>query len=388
MDNVWPILLVIGFLSYCSCVIHHDFKAAYVAEAEELEVIDIEYQFGFLFVDVKVNQKSYRFIIDSGSPTILDDEVVRSCALRLGRKESFVDVGGREGEQNIVIIDSLQFGGLKLKDIRAAEAELGIFDCLQIDGILGANAMRFFDWVIDYQGQQVSVYHKEIPKEDLSGFEGPFELQFSEQLSPYLMGGQVSIEHARVDSVLVDLGSGGSLNLQRRYFGTIADSEDLKWYGGESSIAAFGPRLDTVYWAKSTNVQIGDYIVPEAYVMVDRSYWPSIGNRFLASYNVVLSWHRQQMYLLPIDTTVIPGNRIIGLKHRGDKIVVRAHSGPGPLSAMGISYGDEVLEIDGIESNRITKEQLCEIRLLRRNVSLLVKLSDGKVVDVPEVGLR
>ena len=94
------------------------------------------------------------------------------------------------------------------------------------------------------------------------------------------------------------------------------------------------------------------------------------------------------MYLSHRDTAIMPGTGIMGLKRKGDKIIVRAYSGPGPFSAMGISYGDEVLAIDGKESRSITNEQLCEFRLLERPVSLMIRLSDGVVVEVPGVGLR
>ena len=102
------------------------------------------------------------------------------------------------------------------------------------------------------------------------------------------------------EAVLVDLGSGGSvdLNLPRAI---IADQDALMWFQGTSAITMFGELLDTTYIFETEELKLGDRQMPGSYVFAGSPQWASIGNRFLSSYRVILSWHKQELFLDHID---------------------------------------------------------------------------------------
>ena len=394
MCSRWYILIPAVLLMLYACVAYDTFREGEIVDAENVEIVRFDYEFGFLYLNVEIEEKEYRFIIDSGSPTAIHPRIATAHGLEVEKREKMRDVNGVVRKIDVVVLDHLKFGGVELADIRAGVVDLDVFTCLGIDGFIGANAMRFFDWHIDYENETAILYRNGFPENKLDVYLGPFRLDISQQFSPYLNEGQFKFDSIEFEHALVDIGSGGSVAVMLPHGFPLEGQDDLQWVCGEANIGAFGPATDTSYSFVTDKITIGDYCLPPTTLYSESHIQAALGNGFFDCHTLLLSWHEEAMYLsdaeeLKEGESPEPRREKIGLKMDDDGIVVRAFSGPGKISDLGISCNDKVVSVNGVEATNLSEADLCDLRVMNEAVVLRIKkATDGEVVEVKEVYLR
>ena len=132
--------------------------------ADSIETLEFDFEHGMLFTTVTIETVPYRFIIDSGSPTAIDVAVQDEFDFPKQYKVKFKDAAGLKRRIEIVEIDQLKLGGIVLSAVHAGVTDFSGFKCLNIDGIIGADIMQFFDWEIDYESEIATLHRYGIPK--------------------------------------------------------------------------------------------------------------------------------------------------------------------------------------------------------------------------------
>jgi predicted aspartyl protease len=103
------------------------------------------------------NQGPYRFLLDTGaSNSILSVMVADSLKMPRGRTEKLFSAGG-DVAVTIRMIDALEVGEARLKQVEIAVANFNLLETLQVDGILGSDYLRRFKVSIDYDSQVVQI---------------------------------------------------------------------------------------------------------------------------------------------------------------------------------------------------------------------------------------
>jgi hypothetical protein len=139
-------------------------------------------------VEVAVNGSgSYRFLIDLGSNvTLLRRNVVDASGSTVLVERSTSD---------IVHLRTLTLGSARLEDV-----VVGAYDVLDVDGVLGYNALQHSPFTLDFPGQRLVLHRAALPPPD------------ERSVFSYRLVGRMPFISVRVggDSLLVNLDTGAS----------------------------------------------------------------------------------------------------------------------------------------------------------------------------------
>ena len=131
-----------------------------IVESEYKVVVPFEMRLGLIIVKVKIQGEEYDFLFDTGAPNVVSLELGEKLGLKAAGKSNTTGSQGERHKVEYAIIDTLTIGGLNYLNTTAAIMDLKksvTIDCMELDGILGANVMRNSVWQIDYQKQEMTI---------------------------------------------------------------------------------------------------------------------------------------------------------------------------------------------------------------------------------------
>lgn len=141
-----------------------------------LEIIDMQGDGFHLAIEIIVNNKPARFILDTGaSRTVFDENrisnFIENVALTPNEQLS-TGLGTSDMQSNIVSIDSLVLADLHIYDYQTVAIDMShinqtyeILEMPLIDGVLGGDILSEFKAIIDYENAllKLKYYKKDYP---------------------------------------------------------------------------------------------------------------------------------------------------------------------------------------------------------------------------------
>ncbi len=344
-------LLLVG------CGYQYQLSKGKLKAVSEQEIIPFHFEKDMIFLEVFVNGKKKRFILDSGAPNVIDDDLQKEFNFKEVYSTNFKDASNRSSKLVMVKIDKISFGAIEVKNTVAAVADFSQFSCYNIDGIIGTNIMSFFDWKIDYEQELATLYKSGIPADSLDSFGISIPFFSNLQKSPFF---KLHLGNITFNKVEVDLGSNGGINLQKWNQFDLENYKEKYQIFGETSVGIHGPILDTTLVVEVDNVSFGDYPIPKTLITVKPTSTSKVGNRFLKNYDLLLSWSREAIYLkqnTPLEYD--RDNEILYLGWKEGQLYVKAFT--QDLSEL-VESGDRIIELDGKNTNQISEIDYCEIK--------------------------
>ena len=116
--------------------------------------ISFERPLNLIVIEVEFAGKTRRFLVDSGSPNLIDKSLAEELNLPIVLKRKVTDSNGKVAKLPFSTLDSLTIGSTTYYQTVAVVADLKsipLLSCLEVDGFIGANLMRMGVWQIDYQ---------------------------------------------------------------------------------------------------------------------------------------------------------------------------------------------------------------------------------------------
>jgi predicted aspartyl protease len=174
-------ILLIAILSACGIRSAFILKKTTPPELNEKTVVlnYIENR-SAIILPVKINNKKYRFVYDTGAQaTLISKEIMPrlpadrdDISLKKKSHINITDVRNSVQKLKVSVLDSLQLSpdltytgvGVLVYDFNKTPA----FSCIQIDGVIGTNVIRQNNWKIDFDNHKVEVsgLEKEVKKTD------------------------------------------------------------------------------------------------------------------------------------------------------------------------------------------------------------------------------
>jgi predicted aspartyl protease len=162
-------------------------------------------------VNVKINGKIYKFLVDTGAPTLISNAIFNDLQLKPQMVSTVKDSEGVVSNQNFIIVPSIKLGSLEYKNVGVVVSDLkDAFEigCKGFDGILSAYQMAISVWKFDYSKKEIQIA-RSISSFDLKDFKTiDFMLQ-RPQMTPLV---QVNVLDT-TKIVTYDTGFTGSLEL-------------------------------------------------------------------------------------------------------------------------------------------------------------------------------
>ena len=287
-------LLVLYLLGMSSCT-RTLWTGGKLTEITLEEWIPVEFTDNLLFLEVSINQRPYRFMLDTGAPNVIDQRIAEELGLRVVSSNYVTDSQRQRRRQDIVELGELNFAGQTILNSRAVVADLSHFACTNIDGLIGSNVLHHFDLEIDYQRPAVRFFRNRDTTELKADFPLEFGFEMNAQKTPKI-NAHVGGEERRFS---FDTGSASSITMG----GIKPDELDgvlkSRWIYGQTSRGIFGARTDTTHFALLDEFAFTDYDLrfSRVYATMRSRASNLIGNRFWKNYRVVISWAHRRAFL-------------------------------------------------------------------------------------------
>ena len=378
-DFSFPIFTIIVF-TFFGCSYSAQLKKGRFTQVEATQTIPFDLKHNLLFTTVEINGKKKRFIIDSGAPNVIDKSIQEELGLKTVYKTGIRDISGRAKTLEFVKIDQFQFGDVVVKNTVAAVTDFSVFTCLNIDGILGTNIMSHFDWQLDYQNQEATLYKTSVPDSIIEQYAIATPLILSTQKSPYI---DIKYKKNKKFRTEIDLGSAHGLSLKTWASLNKSDYPN-QWIYGQTSKGIYGALIDTTHYIKTSDFSIESAPLPELIFKTHAKSTSSFGNKFLKHYKVLLSWKNKKLYLNPVtppDTTFSEKEIYFGFDN--EKIIVKNITSKSSFFDQNLKIGNQVLSINGKDVSHITEANYCNLdpNWIKIN-DFEVKLSNDSILQI------
>lgn len=328
---------------------------------------------GLLFVDVIIKEKPYRFILDTGAPTVITKELATQLKLQ---QTPFGPVGDTQGKkQNLssVSLPPVQIGQLTFSAAHAMVADIRaipIFDCWQVDGLLGANLMAKTCIQIDYAARTVRMAHHCSSFPLKRPIRVPFSIRntYTPVIQSLDIGGRI------ITDITLDYGSSNGITLPKKLFTVEELTEAPVYTQGISGTGLYGNSKGRVYYTPGKVPQLGKDNLP---LRLREQKNRLLGTDVLRQFRATIDWKKNILWL-ERQQEGWPEWKVFGfgLEQIGSHLVIGTITVPSSAYKAGLQVGQKILEING---QSVTSNDYCQMS----NALAGMKTID-LVVDSPE----
>jgi predicted aspartyl protease len=343
------------------------------------EEISIEMVYEKMVVPVTINNKTYRFLVDTGAPNIISNELFEELRIKPIRTLGVSDANESTGNLLLTVIEKIQLGSIHYKNTVALVSDLKnhpALGCYNIDGFIGSNLLKNSVVKFDLSNKKM-ILTDDSKKLNLNS--KPIKLKLiGAQKSPYV---EVSFIRSKskkaTELLLIDTGMDGFYDISKRAFKIFNEEGDMVtvlsesigssgmglFGGGEESLKKLiqlkGITLHQTTFeniitstTKDNNSRLGLDILNHGIMVID---FKSKKFYFEGEEKVILDHIPSKL-----DLTIIDGKFAVGLVW--DNILKEK-----------LTYGDIIIKIN---DDDFTQMEICEIIEARK------KREKGKPFDI------
>ncbi|PQJ32286.1 hypothetical protein BST92_10270 [Nonlabens arenilitoris] len=347
-------LLMILFIISCRGI-SKTLNGGSIATNDYSEVIKFNYDYNFALIDVVINHKTYTFLVDTGAPTVISNQIYRDLNVDSAHNTNVKDSQGQSNNQEVVIVPEIKIGNLLYYDIGAIVADLRDvfeFNCMEIDGIIGANQMAKSFWKFDYQNKEITITDQ-LDNFDISSYRDSLQFYTSAQKTPYVIGFVNGVK----TSFTFDTGFAGHIDVDS----DIADFKESIGYVkyGSSSVGLYNVKDSTsTRTIKTDSLKIGSIKMGQQIVELDHG--SLIGNDFMNKHDVIIDWSSNIIYLNKLKEFEKAEKSAFGFQTRfkENKAIVVALIKDIEID---LQIGDQLLNINEHNLRSLTDQTACEV---------------------------
>lgn len=259
--------LLLFFLCFKSYAQSLSLDQGDINEKEYYEEIDFEVIHNKIIIPVTINNKVYKFLLDTGAPNLITSRLAEEMNPKNIQKIPISDANNQIDTMKMVSIQSIKLNNLNFENNAVLVANLDehfILKCYKIDGFIGSNLFKNSVLKVSLKNKKVTVTD-DIRKLKVKS-KGTKLTLFGVQKSPFIeimLTGNNS--EKGYENVLIDTGMDGFYEMSNRAYNTFSKekiiSERYKSFG-TSNIGLFGtapPKEQILLSTKSLRINQTDF---------------------------------------------------------------------------------------------------------------------------------
>jgi len=262
------------------------FKQGSISPNIYTENIAYEFVWDIIIIKVQINEKTYRFLLDTGAPTTINSKVIGDFAFV--KEEKSTDASQNEASVNYVKIPKMKFGNIIYKDFVAMQYDIEVFEQLNIDGILGANLISKSTWEFDIENNVITVSDK-LVENKVKDF-SKTNLKIIDTGTPVLKF--TYFNKIKEKGVYFDTGFNGLFYLSTSMFNKLSKKKLLsnRIRGiGIYARSAFGQDEISLTYMAALKMQLGEHEIPNIISDVSDDTESNMGCEWLKYYHTIIS---------------------------------------------------------------------------------------------------
>ena len=362
MNNSYRLLILITFL-FSSVTGFSQKLSKGTSDKNYYTEIAYEYVNDKIIIPVVIENKTYRFLLDTGAPNIISGglrEIIKT------KRKTSINVGDANGKKqmlDLVELPLLKIGGVSFKNTPTLvnkNAPNIVFDCFEIDGFIGSNMLR--NSILQILPKQKII--------KLTNSKRKLELNKKHASKLTLIGNQgkpfiwihIDGEKNAKEHVLIDTGMKGFYDLSNRNFdifktkNVISESTEGQ---GSMGTGLFGSEEKSSYQRLVVpQVTINNFLFKNANVETTNSKNSRIGTELLNHGNMTIDFKNKRFYYEPFYEATDLQEKQYGFNPTliDNKLAVGIVWDEELKKDM--SYGDQIIEINGVD---YTDTNLCHL---------------------------
>lgn len=288
--------ILISFISGCKVQFSDAMKMGQVKSAEIDRTIEFTPVRGLIIIPVNIKGTEYRFLFDTGAPSAISESIQNKYGFKLISTSDLTDAQGNKQNTKYVKVDTLVIQNNPFINTAAFVGNFKnnpVLKCLDIDGIIGANLMRYYTWQIDLKNNKIRFTNLSIDEICDSTFAWS-SFNTDDQYS-VLMDFQT--EDIAVKNIKVDYGFNSWLSLPGNIFNEMENKDvfkDVFIKVGTTTSGLFGK-------AQNHNTKIGmlntcslnNLQIKNLEVQTGKSRL--LGTKFLQKYLITIDWNNKSI---------------------------------------------------------------------------------------------
>jgi predicted aspartyl protease len=385
-------IVLLVFFSCCFLTIQSQsriLKKGKVISRNYFEELSFEFEKNKIVIPVIIQGKTYRFLLDTGAPSIISKEVMEALQPEIVETLTASDANNIRQELKVVSVERIKLGSVEFKNFSALVFDLNgndIFKCFGIDGFIGSNMLRRSIIQIDVR-QKTLILTDNIKRLQLDKKQSEKIELLDNQNSPYVWIDVKGKESAK-ELVLIDTGMGGLYDISEINYNQLKTKNIYNEIGisnGASSLSLFGEvPVDTHTRVHLPKLIINNFEINNAIAHTDKGSHSKIGAELLNFGIMTLDYKNKRFYFEPFSNALeLDGDFGFTQTLKDNKLVV-GYVWDEDLKSK-LTYGDEILQVNDLDINA---SNFCDFvvkkNVLRdfKTVTLKVKTQEGQILNL------
>lgn len=181
--------------------------------------IPFEYVNGKIIIPVQINNKTYKFLLDTGAPNCISKNLTINLNPKILNEIKVSDANDNKSVLNVVELPDLFIGNIAFENSLALsynEEKNLVFDCFNIDGFIGSNLLRNSIIQINIKNKTLTITN-EKSKLKFNNKNGTKLTLIGAQSSPYIWI-KIKGKSSGKEQVLLDTGMKGFYDISTRNY--------------------------------------------------------------------------------------------------------------------------------------------------------------------------
>ena len=337
-----------------------------VKTSNQIETIKISNINNLPICKVLIGEKEYNFLIDTGAPTVIPNEIFQRLKLKSFFTEEITDANNKKRKQNFTILPEIKIDNLIFKEIGCVvmDIETPALKCFGFDGIIGANLLAKMVWQFDFSKNEFRATL------DFKNFNQKYDyiipFEYKNQKSPKINGKIFDKEL----SFTLDTGYNGKISINEDYQSFIKKIDENKIIKtiGANTVGLFGKDDFKNNLIIKGDFELGGILFKNELITSGNS--TIIGNEFLKDYLFTIDWTTKKMYFKIINSPIKRTIKSFGFSYifKDNKafVVTKFEN-----QSIPIELNDRILMINKIDFSNLSNEKACEYSLKKIDDSFL-----------------
>ncbi|MCC9043579.1 aspartyl protease family protein [Myroides sp. M-43] len=311
-----------------------------------------------IYVDVIIEDKTYKFIVDTGAPTSVTFNVKGDFDFIY--EDELYDASNNVSKVKFISIPSIRIGNLEYKNFAAVQSDMDAFKSLGVDGLIGANMISKSCWDFDLENNRITLSNN-LNKQEINLF-NRVKVKKADSGTPTLT--MTYFNGLKEKDIFFDTGYNDFFYLSEDMFDTLNKKNVFsKVLTGEGviSYSAFGPSIGKTY-ITPLEMKIGNYEIPVFIAAVDVDDTSNLGTKWLKYYRTIL--YKNNFYFKSYNKILPSTYQDIGIKVKikeNELIISFVWDSPS-IKNKNLKAGDKILSVNNKDISSMSEDELKEIQ--------------------------
>ncbi|QWX83604.1 clan AA aspartic protease [Cellulophaga sp. HaHaR_3_176] len=385
--NILIFLILLASNSYAQKV---DLNIGETKTKNYFEKITFEFVKEKILIPVKIEGKTYRFILDTGSPNVISKEIYDLIKPKLIKSIPISDANGNEKNMDVVLLNKLEIGNVTFEQTATLVYDLNsnpIFECSGADGFIGSNMLR--NSIIQIDNKKKTVLLTDNLKNLSVNKKESNKIQLTETQSSPFVWIKFKGKNKGKEQVLIDTGADGIYDIAKDNYGVFREENIFEILGeseGASSIGIFGGASKNTHFKLLLPIlEINGTELNNIITETTNDDNSRIGAELLEYGIITIDYINKRFYFSPNTSDKNTAKPDYGFTRtlKDNKLVVGFVWDKSLLTK--IKYGDAIIAVNQMELN---ESNFCEVinqiteSKENKPITFKIKSDEGKITDI------